>query len=279
MIPGLWTPDRGLPDGARAQDWLREQRRRERYRWRQVREEARRIETAAPTLISYTESASWVTTGASKATASVSWQTNDVIAVLAAAEGFSDVLTTPTATGLTFTKQQDITNGTNTRCAAFVAAAVAGSTSSSTVTVTNSGGGFWGFGVWVWRGSAGIGTSSQQATTTKTKAQTNTGANGGMIWGAFDFNADAAFTNGTPTPTNTRQNAQSASHYTRGVFDLADQTSAGSVNYGFTGGGTTGPFSIVILEIKNDGGGAVGQPTMMRWQGTPGMKLGSRRGW
>jgi hypothetical protein len=36
--PDLWTPDRGLPDGARAQDWLRRQRQRERDRWRYIRD-------------------------------------------------------------------------------------------------------------------------------------------------------------------------------------------------------------------------------------------------
>lgn len=38
MTPDLWTPDRGLPDGARADAWLREQQRRERDRWRHVRD-------------------------------------------------------------------------------------------------------------------------------------------------------------------------------------------------------------------------------------------------
>lgn len=205
-----------------------------------------------PTLISYTETASWATTGTPKVTpAAVSWQTGDVIVVLAGSEGFSDVLGTPTATGLTFTKQQDILNNGNTQCAAFVAAAVAGSTSSAVVNVTNTGSGQWGFGVWVWRLSGGIGNSQKSANgnTAKTISLTPTAADSAIMWGSFDFNADGAPT-GSPAPTNTRQSAQSAGHYTRGVFDLTDQTSAGAASYGFSGGGTTGPFSIVALEIK-----------------------------
>ncbi len=211
---------------------------------------------AAPTLISYTEVASWATTGTSKSTASVSWNSGDVITVVAGSEGGNNgTLGTPTATGLTFAKNQDITANGGTRCAAFTATAVAGSNSSGSIQVTNSNSGeHWGFGVFVHRSSTGAGNSAQQATSTKTKALTPTAADGAIVWGVFDFNADAAGS-GTPSPTNTRQAAQDAGHYTRLVCDLADQTSSGSVSYGQSGGGTTGPFSIVIQEIKNDGGG------------------------
>ena len=212
---------------------------------------------AAPTLISYTET-TWTTTATTLSTASVSWQTNDVLVVISGAEGAGANLGTPTATGLTFAKQKSNTAAGS--CEAFVATAVAGSSSSGAVTVTSSASQHYGFGVWVWRSSTGVGNSSEQHTTTKTVSQTNTAANGGMVWGAFDFNADAAFTAGTPTPTNTPQKAQDAGRYSFGVFDLADQTSAGAVSYGFTGGGTTGPYSLVVVEVKNDGAGAAATP-------------------
>lgn len=38
MRPELWTPSQGYPDGARARDFFREQKRRERDRWKHVRD-------------------------------------------------------------------------------------------------------------------------------------------------------------------------------------------------------------------------------------------------
>lgn len=207
---------------------------------------------AAPTLISYTEAASWITNVVSKSTAAVSWQTGDVVVVVAGQEDVSAVLAVPTATGLTFTSQRS--NTTASTCGTQLATAVAASNGSSAVSMTGSGSAHWGFGVWVVRTSTGVGNSAEQHTSAKTVSLTPTAANGLIIWGVFDFNADAAGS-GTPAPTNTRQAAQDAGHYTRLVVDLADQSSAGAVSYGQSGGGTTGPFSIVAIEIKNDGGG------------------------
>jgi hypothetical protein len=38
MRPTIWTPSQGYPDGARARDYLREQRRREQDRWRRIQD-------------------------------------------------------------------------------------------------------------------------------------------------------------------------------------------------------------------------------------------------
>lgn len=217
---------------------------------------------AAPTRVSYAETASWSTTGASKSTASISFQTNDVLAVLALNEGGAGGGTfgTPTVTGATFTIQKFL-KGTGALSGSMVACAVAASTTSAAVTVTNSNSANeWGFAVWVYRGSAGCGNSSEQHTTTKTVALTATAADAAIVWGLADFNADVAATAGTPTATTTNQKVQIASHYTIGVFDLTDQVSAGSVSYGFTGGGTVGPFSLVVLEIKASAGGGGSTP-------------------
>lgn len=212
---------------------------------------------AAPTLISYTESTNWAQTGNPFSTASaVTWLTGDILVCIGLNEG-THTLGTPTATGLTFTKNQDIA-GSGSSCGAFVATAVAGSGGSSVVSVAPSNtGGDSGLGVWVYRGSSGVGNSTSQDTTGKTKSLTPVQADSAIVWAIADFSAGTVYTAGTPTPTNTRQKLVVGSNYTIGVFDLADQVSAGAVSYGATGGGATGPFAIVVQEIKGTSGSAV----------------------
>lgn len=215
------------------------------------------VEAAAPTLVSYTETASWATAaaGSSKATASVPWNAGDILVVIAGTESSDCVPAVPTATGLTFSSV--VANSAVNTASSRLSTATAAGTSSSVITTTTSGTksatGHWGFGVWVWRSSTGVGNSIEQHTATKTKALTITSANSAVMIGVFDFNADAAGS-GTPAATNTRQAAQDAGVYTRLVFDNIDYSTSGS-SWGQTGGGTTGPFSIVGIEIKNDGGG------------------------
>lgn len=228
---------------------------------------------AAPTLISYNDAtADWTTgsAGGSKSTASISWQTGDVIVVIAGAEGIN-TLGTPTATGLTFTK--NVNNTTASTCEGFAATAVAASASSGAVTVTSSSTSqHWGFGVWVWRSSTGVGNSAEQHTTTKTKALTATAADGGICWGVFDFGAGTLDTI-TPTPTNTRQRVNNGSNYTYYVADLTDQTSAGSVSYGLVTGGS-GAYTIVIQEVKNTGAGGATITYPMLERGIRGLQRG-----
>lgn len=203
---------------------------------------------AAPTLISYVETASWFTndgTG-SKTSPAITWQTNDVIVVLAAAEG-PDTLGLPTATGLTFVSQKS--NTTVGTCGTQIAAAVAAGNGSTTVNVTtNDISHHYGFGVWVWRGSAGIGNSAEQHTTTKSVPMTPTAADCGVCWGTFDFSASTVTTI-IPAPTTERQRVDGGADYAIYVSDLGDQVSAGAVEYGLNVA-PAGPVSIVVLEIK-----------------------------
>lgn len=205
-----------------------------------------------PTLVSYTETASWATTGASKSTASVSWQTGDVLVVVAGTESGSNI-GTPTATGLTFTSRAAVTSGSV--CGTRAATAVAASSGSSAITCTNAGGAsdHWGFGVWVWRGSDGFDAAAEQHTSTKTVSATHTDTHSATCWGVFDF-AAAAITgiSLSPTATNERQKALDNSgglHYTRYVADLTDHAASGGQAYGISGGSGTGPFSIVVVAV------------------------------
>lgn len=222
---------------------------------------------AAPTLASYGETAAWNTGGTSKAV-SMTWLTGDILVVLAGAEDSSAVLGTPTATGLTFTKQQDIPGSSS--CAGFVATAVAGAGGTGVnVTVSGPAGLFWGFGVWVYRSSDGVGASAQQNTSTKTKSLTTTQDNSAVVWGMFDWGAGGTFT-ATPAPTNTDENQQISGRYSIGVFDKTDNGTAGAISFGASAGGSaSGPFALVICEIKGTASGGGGQPTSKRWGGVP----------
>lgn len=193
------------------------------------------------------------TAAASKSVAGVSWNSGEVVVVVSFSEGSTTVPGTPTNTGsgLTWADKQTQLTGSNTT--GRLSTAVASATSSGTVSVAAVNSQHWGFAVWVWSGSDGIGNSAKLGGTpqaTKTVSYTATQTNSGIVWGLADFNADAAFTAGTPSPTNTRLNAQDAGRYTAALFDLLNQTSSGAVSYGATGGGTTGPFLIFVMEVK-----------------------------
>lgn len=213
---------------------------------------------AAPTLVSYTETASWITGGTSKATpGAVSWQTGDILVHISGTE--NDVFAAPavpTGTGITFSSVQ-LNNGIANTCSGRLSTATAASNGSSIITTTYGNAvPHWGFGVWVWRNSTGVGNSIEQHTTTKTKALTITSVNSAVMIGAFDFGAGTTGS-GTPAVTNTRQNTQDTSHYTLLVFDNIDYSTSGSL-WGQSGGTGSAAISIFGVEILNSGGGAGG---------------------
>lgn len=84
---------------------------------------------------SFVENASWFNAGSS--TFTISWSTNDVIVVLAAQENAANTLTTPTATGLTFTSRQIYNPGSSGFPYAQIWTAKAGG-SGSGVTLTSA---------------------------------------------------------------------------------------------------------------------------------------------
>lgn len=202
----------------------------------------------APTLISYTETAWNAGSAGTTKTVTVSYNASDVLVAVCGAEG-PDTLTVSGGTGLSWTKQKS--NVAANTCGTSISTAVAASTQTTqTITVTTSNNtDHYGMGVWVWRGSPGVGNFAEQHTSTKTVALTPVAADSAICWGSFDFSANAAGS-GTPTPTHTRDATQDAGHYTFYVFDLADQTSAGSTSYGITGSSGTGPWSIVVGEVQ-----------------------------
>lgn len=197
-----------------------------------------------PSISAYQES-TWHTAGTSFTTANISWSAGDIIVVLEAVEGSTfGTPTLPTATGLTF-NSIDLNTAANT-CLSRSAYAIAGSSGGPVgvnFTITSSAQA--GIGAWVISGATGIGDHKEQHTTGKTVSMTMQGSNSVSVWGLFDFNADLP-SGATPTPTNTRE----VSTGNFGVL-VCDLTPGTSTTYGMTGGGTTGPFSILAVEVAS----------------------------
>lgn len=209
----------------------------------------------APTLVSYTESAWNAAPGDPMNITIPAYNTNDILVTIGGSEG-PDTLAISGGTGLTWTTQKS--NTTAGTCGTIIRTATAASNQTNqTVSMTSSNqADHRGFAVWVWRSSPGIGNFAEQHTATKTVALTPAGgADSGIMWAAFDFSAGASPA-ATPTPTHSRQAAVDAGHYDFVVADIPDQTSSGSTSYGLTVTGTTGPYSLVVAEVKGTAGGA-----------------------
>lgn len=239
----------------------------------------------APTLVAFTQAEASTANGATLATGSVSWQTNDVVVVLAGTEGVAAgetawSLPTSTGSGLTFSQQQaHSSTGSDGGAAGWTA--VASASSSGTISVTcprnPSGSENLIVGAYVFRGSDGVGNSAISTGSARTVALTLTGADGAVAWIVVDWAAAAvqSFTptatthgSGSPGPTASPFTQLIGGTITFYIGELDDQTSAGSVNYGIGGSGT-GPFTIIAIEAKAGaagGGGTTSGPVL-----TPGM--------
>lgn len=217
----------------------------------------------APTRTSYTETASWGTTGASKVTpASVTCNNGDLVVYAATSEN-NDVLPVPTwPGGPAFTSQQ--TNTAASSCGIQIATASCTGTVTAVITGTNFSSSVhqWGFGVWVYSNTGGVGNSTTPlVSTARTVSLTPTAAHSAVVWIAPDFSAAAVgATTLTPTPTTTDE-ATAFSGYAAFVGDLTDQTSAGATSYGLTGA-VSGKLTKAAIEIKGTGAGATKNCTL-----------------
>jgi len=234
----------------------------------------------APTLVAFAQAESAVNTGVNVTTASISWQTNDVVVAFTGCEGGTsgETLNTPTTTGsgISFgaAKQQHDSTGSDASggCWAAVATANSSGTFSGSYTHVGGTGRNTVIGVYVFRGSAGIGNSAVTATpsSTRTLSLTPIGADGSICWFVGDWNADAVQSfspaatthgSGAPGPTASPYSQQIAGLVTFYIGELDDQTSSGAVSYGIGGSGT-GPFTIIALEVKAAAGGDTTPPSV-----------------
>lgn len=225
---------------------------------------------AAPTLaqVALIASSGTVAAGGTLATASVSWQSGDVIVVMAGDEGQQGTWSVPTTTGsgITLTAQQ-VHNSAGSNCGAGCWAGVATAASSGTFSVKNENSNTaqaMMAGVYVVRGSAGIGNSAMSAgSSSRTVSLTPSGADGLIIWGVFDWSQSAvqsptpaatSHASGSPGPTASPLTTSPAGRYTGYLEELDDQTASTAVSYGIGGSGT-GPYTIIAIEVQASAGG------------------------
>src|SRR5260221_8748397 len=212
---------------------------------------------AAPALISYTET-TWSGTG-TKSTAAVTWQSGDLVVVLAVNELGTTAVAAPTAAGLAFAAGA-AAGADSSHCWADSWSATPGAGGSQAVTSTGAGADDWGLAVWVWRGSGGIGNRAT-STSAQTVSLIRSGANSCVVFASGDF--AAAATTGysfTPAVANDRQHVQDAALYSVYVADFGDQGAAGTTSYGTSGETSAGPFTNLALEILGLASAAAATP-------------------
>lgn len=214
---------------------------------------------AAPTLNSATSSTyTDVTTNAE--TVSISWSAGDVIVVVGATEDDGRTLSTPTATGLTFSLIAEAGNASDTNVYAWSATA-AGAGSGVTVSATTSGGdGARGITAFVYSGSDGIGASAEiNGSTAKTIGLTRGGENSAVIVVLADWNQVGDVTvDPTPAGGTQRVAVAASGRYDAFVFDWLDQGGAGTTSYGITNHTGTVDMSGIVVEVLGTGGGIGG---------------------
>ncbi len=244
----------------------------------------------APTLISVTPSTFSDSGTTDEATASVSWQSGDRILVKGMwsnnQSSSNDGISTPTATGLTFSligsvNTTLVTGGDDT--INYMWSALAGSNGSSVVsavTTTTDTAKRGGIVVEVWRGSDGFGTpATLDGSSAKTISLTRGSANSCVSLCMADWNqvGDVTVT-ATPTGTVDLASAQSGQADFFSVT-YGDQGATGTTSYGIANHTGTVDMSGIAVEILGTagGGGSTTAINLMRTQQmgfTPGVMNG-----
>lgn len=220
---------------------------------------------AAPTLVATAFVAGYVPAGSSQTTASIAWQTDDVVVAVALSEGASTepnwAAPTTGGSGISFGAAQRLHASTGSEPGGAIYACIATQDSSGTFTHGNVRAGSvnaQSIQVYVFRGSLGIGNSNLTFTTgtPRTTALTLTGADGAVVWGTADWSAGAVVSEtptasshsaASPGPSAVPQEAQVGTNYTYYFEVLDDQPDTGSVGYGVTGNSN---YLAVAIEVK-----------------------------
>lgn len=210
----------------------------------------------APLLSAYAERA-WNLTGTSGSSGTISWNSGDLVVVMALTEDASCTVSVANQLGLTWANGGAIGTAGSTCFANSWSAVATSNQSGVTVAATASDNTHqWGIAVWVFSSHNGIGARATGITTAKTVSLTRAGDNSLVVGVQGDYSAAASTGYSfTPTVANDRQHAQSAGRYTYYVSDWPDQGAAGTQSYGTSGETSSGTFAKIALEIKGAAGG------------------------
>lgn len=205
---------------------------------------------SAPTLVS-TSGSTWNDTTTTETTGLLSWQTGDLVVVIGMVEDQLVSLSTPTATGLTFSAVSGFPINLVNTCKGYAWTATAGSNGTGTIT-SGTESYMAGIQAYVFRGSDGIGNTAQTTSgTALTLSLTRNYDNSMVVWAAGDWGATNDTTvSSDPVGGNQRQAAWISGKATLFAFDWGDQGSAGTTSYGISGFSPGNTFTKIALEIR-----------------------------
>ncbi len=223
----------------------------------------------APTLTSQTSSTWTDTTASSEVSGTLTWNSGDRILVLGVTEDTANTISTPTATGLTFSALGSAL-ATSSNCWAHAWQATAGSSGSGAVTgpagqVLSAMRGIW---CSAWGGSTGFVRTNAQGSATDTLSITRTQANSAIAFIAGDWNAAGATSPGW-VPSGFTQ-VQALAHVNVSAFAAywGDQGSTGSTSYGPDGLTGSRKWTQIGVEVLGTTSTAVSGP-LRAWRRDP----------
>jgi hypothetical protein len=216
---------------------------------------------SAPTLTSQTGSTWNDIVGTSETTGTLSWNTGDLILCTGFTEDASLTISTPTATGLTFSAL-GTAQATASSCWQHAWTATAATTSSSVVTgaIGAGGTGMRGIHAFAFGNCSGFTrTNLATQTSTKTVSVTRGGANSFIVAQLADWSASGISGLGWTPAGQTQLQAANSANATAFLAYWGDQGSTGTTSYGATG--ITGTkYTVFAIEVLGAGGGPVVNP-------------------
>lgn len=210
----------------------------------------------APTLLDYAES-TWtgVSTG-SEVTDDLDWNASgDRVVVLGCTEDNSRLLSTPTATGLTFAALTGLPTNSASSCRAYGWEATAGGNGNSAITAASDGSSAArGISAWAFSGSSGLGTPVVAVSAALT-VNVTTSADSSVVMVLGDWNAttDVAVTT-VPTGGTIREATNVSGVATFLVVEWHNQA-VGTRAYGVSAWTGTGTISKAAVEVLGTAGG------------------------
>lgn len=215
---------------------------------------------AAPTLSASHIAALWSDSTSPRSTASINRAVGDVLVAVAIMEDTGNgagSVTVADATGIVWTRQQEVTTANRTYATVWTAVASSAANTVITFSEGTSTNFDWGARVYHWTGSAGIGTSNKGDAANSAASVTLTGvlANSAIVMAIGDW--DAANTNVTyrtadaGTFTEVEQ-VDDGNLYTIYTGYHADAGASGDTVVGFTD--TDPTWSLVAVEVKGTAG-------------------------
>jgi hypothetical protein len=228
-----------------------------------------------PTLTDYQES-NWTDVTVNDVTPTVTWSAGSLVVVTGVSENGNAALSTPTATGLSFSLITSVNAGDVGDAYAIAWSATPGSGGSGAITSVGTGGSAArGIAAYVYSGSQGIGnTNTMDAQNAKTISLTRNNSNSAVINIMGDWDAiNDTTVNPSPAGGTVTQAVFNSGLATFFAVDWGDQGSTGTTSYGITDHTGTVDMSGLVIEIR--GVAATIEQEGFRWRADDGDEDGA----